>query len=425
MTPTPAPTEPKTVLLVQRYDDGGSMVSLLGLVRTLDPKRYRPVVALRSPSRFTADLEAMGVPVEIMRPGPAPAPTPLPPLVDRSGPERRRPWWQVLRRELRRTLRNDLPAARWLRDVARRHEVDLVHANNDPRSNRASALMAAVERRPLVLHIRNLQDLPRDLALWLDRGAAARARRVICIARAVEERYLELLPIHGRTVVVDNPIEVEVADAPAPPTLRADLGLAEGTPLVLAVGRLVRWKGQDVLVRAMAEVVEQHPAATVLFAGAPTGFRGAEFADEVAGLAASLGIADRVRFLGHRRDVGALLAVADVVVHCSVQPEPFGRVVAEAMAAGRPVIASRAGGVVEVVDDGSTGLLVPPGRPDDLARRIVEVLDDPVGSAAMGERARLAVRDRFGEARHAARVQEVWDDALRAAPRRCRRRRPA
>ncbi len=67
MTPTPAPTEPKTVLLVQRYDDGGSMVSLLGLVRTLDPKRYRPVVALRSPSRFTADLEAMGVPVEIMR----------------------------------------------------------------------------------------------------------------------------------------------------------------------------------------------------------------------------------------------------------------------------------------------------------------------------------------------------------------------
>ena len=129
-------------------------------------------------------------------------------------------------------------------------------------------------------------------------------------------------------------------------------------------------------------------------------------------LAADLGIADRLVFTGYRADLPDILKVLDVVVHASVQPEPFGRVIVEAMAMGRPVVASNAGGPTEIIDDGQTGFLVPPNDDEALATRIVELLQDPTMAERIGEAGRRAAVEKFSAESHVRLVKEVYAKVL-------------
>jgi glycosyltransferase involved in cell wall biosynthesis len=180
-----------------------------------------------------------------------------------------------------------------------------------------------------------------------------------------------------------------VSDASAR-ACRAELGIAPGVPVVVHAGRFHHWKGQQVLLEAL--VHERRPVAC--FVGAPL-FGEDAFAAGLRAEAERLGVSDRVRWLGFRDDVARLMRAADVVVHSSVYPEPFGRVVVEAMLARTPVVAARAGGVPEIVTDGETGWLVTPGDPVALAVAIGEVLDDPARAQAVAARANADARERF------------------------------
>src|SRR5262249_51653791 len=149
-----------------------------------------------------------------------------------------------------------------------------------------------------------------------------------------------------------------------PQRSRAEVRTALGIePAHLAIGMAANiqpWKGQDVTLRAMAALAARFPDLTAVFAGGVV--RGAEwYQAALDDFAPAQGLVPRVRFLGSRSDVPDLVNAVDVVVHASVTPEPFGRVLIEAMALGKPVVASAAGGVLEIVDDGRSGFLVPPG----------------------------------------------------------------
>lgn len=401
------------MLFVQRYADGGSVVSLLDLVRALDPERYRPLVAFRSPSSWVTEFVAAGVdtvvfpsldPVGPDPGGAAAQPGLSAPPIDRSGRS-------SLRRELRRFVRRDLPATRWLVGLIRRHHVRIVHANNDVLSNRDALLAGRVARRPVVQHVRGLHEYRPDLARRIDRTLARIPVRFVYISRAAQDNDAVQLGVRAdRSLVLDNPFDVGAYEAPRDPALAAELGIPAGAEVVLDLGRLARWKGQDVFLRAMAEVIRSRPTAVALLVGAPLGRRGHAFAEELESLAAELGIAESVVFAGERRDVARVLALADVFVHSATQPEPFGRVVVEAMAAGLPVVASDDGGVREIVDSGRTGRLVEPGRPELLAEVIGELLDDPEAARGLGERGRSEARARFGVAAHARAVQALYDE---------------
>jgi len=165
---------------------------------------------------------------------------------------------------------------------------------------------------------------------------------------------------------------------------------------LVVVGRLVQRKGIDDVIRALALV----PRTELLIAGGPdlsTLDRDAE-ARRLSRLAARMGVSDRVRLLGRvgRSELPALLRSADIVV-CMPWYEPFGMVPLEAMACGRPVVASAVGGIVDTVVDGATGTLVRPRRPDMLAHALRRMLGDPVRRAGYGlaGRERAAIRYRW------------------------------
>lgn len=194
---------------------------------------------------------------------------------------------------------------------------------------------------------------------------------------------------------------------------RRELGIGAGDLTFGIPGTLLKWKGHDVFLKAARLVLEALPAARAVVIGeVPDGSTG--YRDELMGLARELGIEDRTVFTGFRKDIPELIQLLDVVVHASVKPEPFGRVIAEGMAMGKPVVASRLGGPIEIIEDGETGFLVPPGDPEKLGRRIIELLTTPSLAQRLGNNARVQAAARFSPAAHARLVEQVYEDVLTA-----------
>jgi glycosyltransferase involved in cell wall biosynthesis len=172
------------------------------------------------------------------------------------------------------------------------------------------------------------------------------------------------------------------------------------------VGRLVEFKGQEFLLEALARLRPSFPQARLLVVG--DGPRRAFLEQR----ARDLNVTDEVRFTGHREDVPDLLAAMEVFVLPSLA-EDFGRVLLEAMAMQRPVVATAAGGAPEIVEDKVTGLLVPPANGAALAEAISALLADPARARAMGLSGRRRVEATFTADRHAALVSGVYADLVR------------
>ena len=291
----------------------------------------------------------------------------------------------------------------------------IVHTNG----NKAHLLAGFPGRRArLIWHVR---DFWRNgtVERCMVRFANSQVSAVIANSTAVREHLIAMGVSTNLVHSVPNGINAAqfTPDGPVAP-LREESGWSSEAPLVGIVGMLARWKGQDVLLRAFADVVRRRPDARCVIAGdeiyVTRGHGG--FGGELQQLIRDLGIEHAVALTGYRNDVPAVLRALDVVVHASVEPEPFGRVIAEAMAAGRPVIATNAGGVPEVTGpDGTAALLVPPGDVPALSRAILRLLDDGSEAARLAAAGRHRILESFSLAAHVERVQALYDRLLSSA----------
>ena len=178
----------------------------------------------------------------------------------------------------------------------------------------------------------------------------------------------------------------------------------DGGPLVGMFGRINRWKGQEVFLRALAEL----PNVSGVIVGAAY-FGDTEYEQQMRQLAQDLGIAHRVVFAGHVEDVMNAMAACDVVAHCSTSPEPFGQVIVQSMLAGTPVVASDGGGVREIVAHDVTGQLTPREDPLALAVAIRRYLDDPQWSQRLAGEAQDRARQKFTLSAMTSRFTEILD----------------
>jgi glycosyltransferase involved in cell wall biosynthesis len=258
---------------------------------------------------------------------------------------------------------------------------------------------------PCVWHVRDRIDadsLPRPAVAFV--RALARRLPSVIVANSASTLASLRLPAGGtQGVVIPDPLPD--AFFVAPPAAPRD------EPMVGLVGRLAPWKGQHVFLDAFARAFPADGARARIVGDALFGEDG--YRDSLHDQAVQLGIADRVEFRGFRPDVRAELAALDVLVHASVQPEPFGQVVVEGMAAGLAVIATDAGGPAEIVDRGRDGILVPPGDVEALAAGLRSLVEDPARRDELGRRARISAT-RFRADAVVPRFVELYDD-LRAA----------
>ena len=246
------------------------------------------------------------------------------------------------------------------------------------------------------------------LVRWLARFAP---RHIIAVSRSVLDQ-LRLDDARGRTTVIldglgDQELGIETNPYPLPGvTERMRVGI---------VGRLARWKGQHVFIEAAGKVVAAGYDADFVVIGAPL-FGEEDYEASLRQQAQNLGIADRVEFRGFRRDVVGELRRLGVLVHASITGEPFGQVIIEGMAAGLPVVASRGGGVPEIITHGENGLLTPMGDADALARALCSLFDDPALAQRLGRAGHAHVRQHFRASEGAREVANIYEQILAKRP---------
>jgi glycosyltransferase involved in cell wall biosynthesis len=177
--------------------------------------------------------------------------------------------------------------------------------------------------------------------------------------------------------------------------LREELGIRPDAPVVSMVAVFMECKGQRVFVRAAARIRDAVPGCKFLLAGDAPFERHRRYADEIRRLVEELGLADSVMFLGFRRDAAAVIGASDVVVHPSTEPEPFGIVLLEAMALGKPVVSIATGGAGEIVGSGEAAVLVPPCDAEATAAACVMLLQNPALGQQLGSAGRQLVERRF------------------------------
>lgn len=314
--------------------------------------------------------------------------------------------WELARRPslaVRRAGAAVVAAARLAR-LARRLRPDIVHSN----SQKAHLLAVPTALACGAPHVWHVHDILEDG--WLRRAFTAAASlfaaRIVAISDATAGPFR-----HGRAAPRVRVVHPGVGVAPVTEHDRAawrhKLGARDGEALVGMVGQIARWKGQDVFLAA-ARLIAAHRDDVRFVVVGECLFPENEAAFEAGlhRLVADWGLAERVDFTGPVHPIDPVMAALDVCVHASRLPEPFGRVIVEAMAHGTPVVATATGAGPELVVPGA-GVLVEPDCPEALARGVLELLaaDDP----ERAERARAAAA-RFSPAANAAGVWAVWDE---------------
>lgn len=296
----------------------------------------------------------------------------------------------------------DLRAAWKLRGMLSRADVNVVHAHT-AHAVTLGAFAVLGSRIPLVASRRVDFHLRSRLSRWKYRRAA----RVIAVSEAVK-RVLVADGLAERQIdVVHDGTDTQRLPSPASRESLRQLGIPPGAPLIVQVAQLVGHKDPVNFVRAMRVVIDSLPSAQGLLVGEGP-LRAAATAE-----ARALGIDDRVHFAGYRDDADSLLAAADVVT-LSSREEGMGSVLLDCLVFGRPVAATKAGGIPEVVVDGDTGLLAPVEDPRQLGQAIVRLLGDPSLRQRMSQAA-LRRAAEFSVERMTDRTVAIYEEVVLAS----------
>ncbi|KXU86007.1 glycosyl transferase family 1 [Caballeronia megalochromosomata] len=399
--PAPDIEEPQSDLRVLAVDQsgalGGAELSMLEVVKNM---RGDVQTVLFDDGPFRIALEAVGVKVDVLD-GKS--------LGDIRKDGRARAGAGMLRGALR-LLRGTLKKSR---------NADVIYVNTQ-RAMVIGAIAGLISRRPVVWHLRDIVSEDHfgrtQLAIikWCTKlmlehviaNSTASAAAVTALTRLREERL----------DVVFNGISAEPfasLESVEQHELRARFGLPRDAFLVGCFSRLARWKGQHVLLDALRECPDMH----AVFVGAAL-FGENDYEAELRAFVQEHGLADRVHFLGFQDDIAACMKAVDIVTHTSIMPEPFGRVIIEGMLSKRPVVATRAGGVMDIVDDGENGILCSPGDAAELAR----VLERLKGNAPLRERlveqGYVNATSRFGTRQYVESVEKILNDVAARGRRR-------
>lgn len=368
---------------------GGAQEMLLDILRRADREVVEPVLFVSSAARWLRDVDLSGVECHEI----------FPPAGD---------LYDVSREEaghmgtMLRSVGQALKPLLGLRAAFLAQEIDIVHTNT-LKCHVLGGVAARLAGKPLVWDLRDI--LPVGRSRWLLQQVARFSNpHIAAMSSAVAE---SMAGSGAETTVVLGARPMDRYAPVAPDDDLADtIGLPPDAPVLSIIARLSPWKGHRTLLDALQTVLKEVPETQLMVIGDP-GFWESDYEDELKQHARDRGVADNVHWLGFREDIPELLALTDVVVLPS-ENEPFGMVLVEAMAAGKPVIATRAAGPLEIVAEEETGLLVEIGEVERLAGAIMELLSDPERARKMGKAGRHRALEQFDISRMLEQLYRIY-----------------
>lgn len=293
-----------------------------------------------------------------------------------------------------------------LHRIIRRRKPDVVHLHSRRGADVLGGIAARTARAPAVILSRRIDNPVRPGFLTrLKYGVLC--DRIITISQAIRDVLLDGGVDSSKIACVHSVVDSAQYDVDRDPNLRAELGVPGDSPLIGIVAQLIERKGHRYLLEAMPRIIEAYPDTRLIVLGA------GPLADVLKRQAETLGVADGVVFAGFRNDMPQVFRELDVLVHPALM-EGLGVAILQAMAAGVPVVASPVGGIPEAVQDGVTGIHVPPANPEAVAEAVCRLLGDPALRARMGAAGRAFVEREFSPARMVEGVLSVYRSVLDA-----------
>jgi glycosyltransferase involved in cell wall biosynthesis len=368
------PAKVRRVLYVNSWSSahGGSSTSLIDIVAGIDRRRFDPLVLCPERGDLPDRLKDLAIPVVI----------------------------HPLSRWNRDEFLNFLAEVPWYLKLLRRERVDIVHGNTS--ASRRSVLQAAsVLGLPYIQHVRNPVRPP------IAQYGFRLAHRIITNSNAVAVELRSDRRFAHKTLTIHNGVDLSRYEAND--DRRAELSAGD-RPIIGVVGQLVPRKGIATAIRAMPDILRRIPNALLVIVGCAPPNEG-EYEAECRDLVKKTQLESAVYFAGYRRDVPAWMRTFNVFA-LPTTSEPFGKVVIEAMAASRPVVVTRVGGIPEIVSDPALGTLVAPDDPGALSREILRYLTDTNLATSVGARAAVHVRATFGVRGMIDKIEDVYREAL-------------
>ena len=388
----------RVLFLNHTAEPGGAEIAMLNLIRHLDPGKITPIVVFGSDGPLVEQIRSFAE-THVL---------PLPTVVGGAKKDAMGAASFLQFRAIFVAIAYIWALARFVRKT----RPDFIHTNS-LKSHFLGGVAARLLGRPVVWHLRNSVDrdyLPSSTVRFVFRTLAKYVPSfvVACSGATLrslssEARVSAILP-HKRRL---SPPGIVVHDGTLSSGWRSKPPANDGIFRVALIGRISPWKGQHIFIRAAALVRQTFPGAQFYIVGSAL-FGEAEYEREVRALAQSYDIPDLVTFTGFRKDILNVIADMDLIVHASTIGEPFGQVIIEGMAAGKPVIATNGGGVPEIVENGKTGILVPMGDIAAMAEAISRMLADPDLAAEMGARGRQRVQDCFTIDHTARKIESIY-----------------
>lgn len=377
---------------------GGSHYSLFYLVESLDKSRYEPIVVFHRENRLIPMYRQAGLDSRVF------------PYRDavRFAAQASQFGFAGRFLQLAQNLVNIwrmviFPGIRCALYLRANH-IDLVHLNNTIIRNHHWMLGAVLARVKCISHERGINEH----ISWFSRFFAKRLSAIICISGCVKENLLKQGIAANQLVVVHNGLDPDRVRAKVDSAeIYQRHGIEPGSPIIGIIGNIKEWKGQDVVVRATARLRERWPNIRCLLVGDTEVDRFYE--ERLRSLVVEKNLQGNVIFTGYQPNVADYLNVMNVVIHASVLPEPFGRVLLEAMAMKKPVIGARGGAVPEIIVDEDTGLMFTPGDDAELAQEVAGLLEDSARAKQMGESGYKRAGQDFGINKNVQKTQLLYE----------------
>ncbi len=386
----------KRILYIESNRDGtvgGSYYSLFYLVRGLDKDLYQPVVMFYEDNPLIGKFRELAIEVVVY---------------DHYSPSDGRirnlsDFVKFLPRLVRDVLWGHFKVIKKLDEI----NPDIVHLNNSYAVNHDWVLACKRRGVKIIAHDRGTRP-----------PASLQTRffvRFLDAIISVSDSYLKYVTeqkLKPKTACrIYNGLDVtEFADhyhLESKKQIRRNLNVSNGDILIGMVGNIDYWKGQIVLVKAMSLVVKEFKNVKVALVG-KTARGAAKYEEEIRACISQHGLNDNIIFTGYREDIPALLNAFDIFVHASVEPEPFGRVILEAMAMKKPIVATNAGGPPEIIVDGKSGLLVPMDDERAMADAILIYLDDRQKADELGINAWTRLQDKFSTEKMVSAIEDIY-----------------
>jgi len=414
--------KPRRILYVTRISKGGVAVVMDHLVRGLDKELYESVVVFDTPQSSTIRKKLVSSDIktiELMecrdlqhgkKKCEVPKKRSIGALLETYLGEKVRDIYVALKSGFSFFFR-DIPRVKLFLRIIRENKIDLVHTHSDLRHGKPEIVAARMVGVPCVTHHHGYSDYTHFDTLF-----AGLVNTNIYISNDVAEYHIARGESRTKGKIIHNGISLsDFMQQYDVLQVRKEFDCMPDQILVGLVARLDWWKGHEFFLEAMAEVVKKtHNTKGLIIGGlAELNYDSSKrYLDRLHVMVNSLGLEEKIVFTGHRNDIPRLVASLDVAVHASSNPEPFGLTVIEGMAAGKPVVATAAGGVLDIIEDGVNGLLIPCKDSKAMATAILQILSDWDKAKKMGLAARRCVAEKFTVQQQVTSVQKIYDSIL-------------